>query len=117
MTPKGLRNLAFRIASGVVANALRSYKTATRKRMPLDSDQAASRTNPAVEPIDPALRKQLEAALRTLPADDRQLLAMRLRGAAWSEVARSMGITAPAARKRWERLRAWFVLTLDGYEP
>ena len=45
------------------------------------------------------------ASVQSLPTVDRELVELRgLQGLAWDDVARTLDLSAPAARQRWSRL-------------
>jgi RNA polymerase sigma-70 factor (ECF subfamily) len=99
-----------RMARDHLIDTHRRHRLAGRRS--LDREQpaapdgpAASLPDPALTPAAQAIRKELEArflsALRTLDADDREILTLRhLEQRSNSETARILGLTEPAAGMR-----------------
>ena len=96
--------LAFKIAHDVVIDAIRAIARATHRNRSLDMDRQPRPAPVRQAPPDPYVQDALVRALQTLPPDDHQLVFMRLRETNWEQIAASLGITAEAARKRWQRL-------------
>lgn len=106
------RKLAYRIAHGVVVDAVRAISRAARRARSLE---LVPPTEAATVPTNLAGRLEegaLQAAVRELEHDDHRLVVMRLWGTNWEQIASSLGITDEAARKRWQRLLAELRLKL-----
>jgi DNA-directed RNA polymerase specialized sigma24 family protein len=100
--------LVFRIGDGAlvdrmrIVSRLRSLEADTspfvhmlRERLDRPEDQSGA-----------AFAEELSRMLESLPTDvDRHLLMMWLHGVPSSEAGADFGLSAPAARKRWERIR------------
>jgi RNA polymerase sigma factor (sigma-70 family) len=99
-----LRRLAYTVARGVVIDAIRAIARATHRNRSLDMDRQPRPAPVRQAPPDPYVQDALVRAMQTLPPDDHQLVFMRLRETNWEQIAASLGITAEAARKRWQRL-------------
>lgn len=106
------RAWVFRIANLVLMEAFRRTR-GPRATVPLDADSdgagavvpadAATTVSRAVA-ADEALAAFVRAAMGE-DEDDRRLLAFRLEGLTFEECGERLGLTGPAARKRWQRLR------------
>jgi len=87
------------------------FKVASRARIRgvamrelLDADGALNQPSPGPTPQQRLEDQELsEAVLRLFPADEIEVLSRRLDGQSWPEIARELGESAPALRKRLER--------------
>lgn len=112
-----LRRMAFRIARGVVVDAIRSARQRLRIGQPgpgLGMDGALNDRGDRGSPTlrsgdhlesDRLTHERIAAALATLDRDDHMLITLRSGGASWPQVSQAMGVTTIAVRKKWERLR------------
>lgn len=111
MTPARFWGLVDATVRSVVVDGIRR-RSVRRQAMRILRARAESAAESAAA-ADPAgaaeeeagLRADADALLAALSADERALIALRMRGLDWVRVADAMGISPDAARQRWTALR------------
>lgn len=121
---RGLRHCRDREKVGawlfrIGANACKDHlKSKHRRALPIDDVRsvAAQSGNPEVSADRADLRRQIEQALRRLPAEQREAFVMKhVEGWSYAEIADCLGISVPALKMRVHRAREELRGLLEAY--
>jgi RNA polymerase sigma factor (sigma-70 family) len=111
---------ALRITRNLVVDAIREEarrpdvdRYSTRSEAVSGDDREDSLLDQA-NPAGEAIHKVLRSVWRDLPGGSAELIRLRfLRGKSWAEVAEALETTPSGARRRFQRLQAMIIRTLD----
>ena len=101
------RTWLYRIAHNIAISTLDSRRRRERRELPMTDpvERASTAENPSQALVAEERRQAMQAAIRELPAIDKQIILLHLEGLSYQEIEQVSGLSESAIASRLSRIR------------